>query len=201
MDDTIEDLSIIVNMMRNKINLKIIEKRSIDLIKHLEKTKREEKDKSEELNMNNITSIKKRNDILQSQILDADSTINTLYKQIDELNIEKQDLKKMNIFLVNEKQNLEKFYSKTEKKQTVEKATGTELFTITQSKEQELKNKIKELEKDIATFDKKINDYDLYFDEFEKYHYKISYPIPKRCTLDEEIDYINMSEKKRCCFL
>ena len=201
MDDTIEELSIIVNMMRNKINLKIIEKRSIDLIKHLEKTKREEKDKSEELNMNNITSIKKRNDILQSQILDADSTINTLYKQIDELNIEKQDLKKMNIFLVNEKQNLEKFYSKTEKKQTVEKATGTELFTITQSKEQELKNKIKELEKDIATFDKKINDYDLYFDEFEKYHYKISYPIPKRSTLEDEIDYINMSEKKRCCFL
>ena len=38
MDDTIEELSIIVNMMRNKINLKIIEKRSIDLIKHLEKT-------------------------------------------------------------------------------------------------------------------------------------------------------------------
>jgi len=201
MDEVIEEFSILVEMMKNKVNTKTIEKRIIDYIKYLEKTNKERILEEPEMN-NNVSSIKKRNDILQTQILDADRVINDLYKQIDELNIEKQELKKVNISLLNDKQNLEKFYEKKEK-QTKEKSTGTDLVSLSLSKEQELKNKIKALEKDIANFDQKILDYDQYFDEFEKYHYKISYPLPKSYkTLDEEIQYINFNEKKRyCCFL
>ena len=203
MDETIEELSILVEMMKNKVNTKIIEKRTIDFIKYLEKTNKERENLEASVDMSrNVISIKKRNEILQTQIIDADTTINQLYKQIDELNTEKQELKKLNISLLDEKQNLEKCFEQ-KKVKMVDKSTGAELFIITQSKEKELKEKIKQLETDIANFDKTINDYDTYFDEFEKYQYRISYPIPKAYTLDEEIQYINMNERKKkfCCFL
>lgn len=202
MDSVIDELSIIIDMIRKKENLKAIEKRGVCLITQLEANKNEEKE--DEKLTTNFLAIQKRNEILQRQITDADVTINGLQKQIDDLKLEKQELKQLNLSLLDDKQNLEKILEKKNNKITIEKSTGTgtDLLILTKTREQELKNKIKELEKDIIIFDEKINEYDRYFNE-KIFHFDYP-PLKKYISLDDEIQYIQLDEKKKnkyCCFM
>lgn len=196
MDSVIDELSIIVDMIRKKENFKAIEKRGVRLITKLEANCTEE-DK-DDIIATNVQSIQKKNQILQKQINDADITINNLQKEIDDLVLEKKELKQLNLSLLDDKQNLEKIIEK--KVSTSEKSTGTELFTLTKTKEEELKQKIKMLENDIIMFDEKISEYDRYFNEKV---FEWSFPVPKSYSLDEEIQYIKLDEKKKrfCCFM
>lgn len=198
MDSVIDELSIIVDMIRKKENLKAIEKRGVRLITKLEANCLEKEENENEIIATNVLSIQKKNQILQEQINDADITINNLQKQIDDLVLEKKELKQLNLSLLDDKQNLEKIMEK--KVSTSEKSTGTELFTLTKTKEEELKQKIKMLENDIIMFDEKISEYDRYFNEKV---FEWSFPVPKSYSLDEEIQYIKLDEKKKrfCCFM
>lgn len=203
MDSVIDELSIIIDMIRKKENLKAIEKRGVRLITQLEANNYKNEEKEDEKLTTNFLAIQKKNEILQKQITDADVTINDLQKQIDDLKLEKQELKHVNLSLLDDKQNLEKIMVKKEKKITVEKSTGTDLLILTKTKEQELKDKIKELEKDIIMFDEKINEYDRYFNE-KIFHFDYP-PLKRYVSLDDEIQYIQLDEKKKnnycCCFM
>ena len=58
------------------------------------------------------------------------------------------------------------------------------------------------MKKDIIMFDEKINEYDRYFNE-KIFHFDYP-PLKRYISLDDEIQYIQLDEKKTnkyCCFM